>query len=49
MQFDFRQGGGESLAAAIAVVPFWILFLRIVLADYRTGRPPTEPIPVSAG
>ena len=48
-QFDFRQGGGESLAAAIAVVPFWILFLRIVLADYRTGRPPTEPIPVSAG
>ena len=43
-QFEFRQGAGESLAAAIAVVPFWILFLRIVLADYRSGRVPTEPM-----
>jgi len=43
-QFEFRPGAGESLAAAIVVVPFWILFLRIVLADYRSGRVPTEPM-----
>ena len=46
--FDFRPGAGESLAAAITVVPFWIVFLRIVLGDYRTGRPTAEPVAASA-
>jgi hypothetical protein len=36
-QFDFRGGAGESVAAAIAAVPFWIIFLRIVLTDYRAA------------
>ena len=40
---DFRGGAGENVAAAIAVVPFWILFLRIVLSDYRAG-PLREPV-----
>ena len=47
-QFEFRQGAGESLAAAVAVVPFWILFLRIVLTGYRAAPSATEPPPATA-
>lgn len=44
-QFDFRQGVGDSLASALVVVPLWLLYLRIILADLRSGYPPTEPLP----
>jgi hypothetical protein len=43
-QFDFRQGVGDSLASALVVVPLWLLYLRIVLADLRTGHSSTEPL-----
>ena len=34
-QFDYRPGVGESLAAALVVVPIWLTYLRIVLNDVR--------------
>ncbi len=36
-EFDFRQGVGESLAAALVIVPVWLVYLRIVLRDLRTA------------
>jgi hypothetical protein len=39
----FRPGAGESLAAALVVVPAWLIYLRIVLADYRLSPPPQTP------
>jgi len=44
-QFEYRPGAGDSLAAALVVVPVWLLYLRFVLVDYRVSRPPTGPMP----
>ncbi len=42
-QYDYRQGVGESLAAALVVVPAWLLYLRVVLDDYRAARGAAPP------
>lgn len=34
---EYRPGVGETLGAAIAVVPTWLLYLRVVLGEYRRG------------
>lgn len=41
-EFDFRPGVGESLAAALVVVPAWLVFLRIVLGEMRRQPPPVS-------
>jgi hypothetical protein len=47
-QFDFRPGAGESLAGALVVVPIWLLYLRIVLADFRGSPDSARPAAVEA-
>lgn len=47
-QFDFRPGAGESLAAALVVVPVWLMYLRIVLADFRRSPDTAGPDTVAA-
>lgn len=34
---EYRPGAGETLGSAIAVVPTWLLYLRVVLGGYRRG------------
>jgi len=39
-QFEYRSGAGESLAAALVIVPFWLGFLRTVVNDLRRAPAP---------